>query len=621
MLRKATFGLMGGAVSRREFLNALQAAGIGAAAATEIARAASDDGATAPAKTIRHATGGKVTCEHLSEWGVRHVFGNTGAYEAGFVDALVDYPQIGYVLGLHEGPVMAMADGYARITGGPSFVNIHSITGAANALGMIVNAYADNSPVVVSVGLSGNSGENLGVFTETFRAESVADLYTKLAFRASTPANLAESLRRAFRMAESPAPGPVVLGVASDVWSGAIPETRIISRRRSGAPHLVQPAPADIAAAAAKLVAARNPLLVAGAELPRWGGLPELVNIADRLGAMVSGDTAASRSALGFPPDHPLYVGVMRGPVQSEEPIDVVLLAGASRLTLARTDQRLIPESAQIIEIGIRDEHLARDYPVDQLIFADAGAALAAIDELLAAAVLDNEAVAARRRANEARSAARRRELAERLRSTAGERPTAPERLVAELDRLIDRRAIIVTEGVSSDQFITDYLHVDAVKGGRTHLVSSGGSLGWGVGAAVGAKLAAPDRPVIALVGDGSFQFGLQALWTAQRQRQPVTVVIFNNHGYQANRWAIAGLKGRGAATGRFVGVNIGDPDIDHVAIAKGYGAGGERVDDANMLAAAMRRAGAAAANGRSYVIDAIIAQRGPGAQAAGWRE
>lgn len=621
MLRSAAFNLISGAVSRRSFLKTLQAAGVGAAAAGEIARAATEENPDSPSIIARDTTGGGVTCAHLREWGVRHVFGNTGAYEAGFIDALVDYPDIRYVLGLHEGPVMAMADGYARVSGRPSFVNVHSITGAANALGMIVNAHADNSPVIVTAGLSASSGENLGVFTETFRVESVADLYTKLAFRASTPENLAESLRRAFRLAESPAPGPVFLGVASDVWSARVSEARLTPRSRSFAASRIEPATSDLVQAASRLASARNPLLVAGAELARWGGVPELVRIADRLGAMVSGDTAASRSSLGFPQDHPLYLGLMREPVSSDSPIDVVVLAGASRLTLARTGQRLIPDNAHIIEIGVREDHLARGYPVDQLIFADAQKSLAGIASLLDAAAIDSDLVATRRATNARRSEARRHRLRERLHAVFDEKPMAPERLLAELDKLIDRRAIIVTEGVSSDQIITDYLHVDAVHGDRTHLVSSGGSLGWGVGAAVGAKLAAPDRPVIAIVGDGSFQFGLQALWTAQRQRQPISVVVLNNRGYQANRWAIAGLEGRGAAAGKFIGVNIGDPDIDHVMIARGYGAAGERVTEANALADAFRRANAAAAKGRSYVIDAVIAPRGAGAAEAAWRE
>ena len=145
--------------------------------------------------------GGRITCETLKLWGVKYVFGNTGAYEAGFVDALVDFDDIHYVLGLHEGSVMAMADGYARITGQTSFVNIHSITGTANALGLIVNAWADNTPVVITAGLSPTSGDNLGTFTETSKLETIPELYTKQSMRATNIENLSESLRQSFRLA------------------------------------------------------------------------------------------------------------------------------------------------------------------------------------------------------------------------------------------------------------------------------------------------------------------------------------------------------------------------------------------------------------------------------------
>jgi benzoylformate decarboxylase len=624
MLRRTAFELMSGHLSRRQFLAAANAVGVGAAAAGQLADRASamaSDEGVAPARIVKGGTGGRIACEHLREWGVTHVFGNTGAYEAGFLDALVDYPDIQYVLGLHEGPVMAMADGYARATGRPSFVNIHSITGAANALGFIVNAFADNSPVVISVGLSAASGENLGVFTESFRTESIADLYTKLAFRVSNPQNLAESLRRAFRLAEGAPPGPVFVGIGSDVLGGAVDEAAIFPRSRSAAAASIHPSAEDALRAAQTLAAARNPLLVAGAELSRWGGLKELAAIAEKLGALVSGDSAASRSSMGFPPGHPLYLGAMRGPAGAAGPVDVVLLAGASRLTLGRGRERLIPETAHVIEIGIREDHLARNYPVDQLIFADARETLAAIDRILGETPVESAALGRRRAANEKIAQRRRAALEAELRAVWNKTPIAPERLAAELNRLIEPNAIIVTEGVSSDRQISDYIAVDAVNGERTHLISSGGSLGWGVGAAVGAKIAAPARPVVALTGDGSFQFGLQALWTAQRRRAPVTVVIFNNHGYQANRWAIAGLKGRGAATGRYIGIDIGDPDIDHVKMAAGYGAGGERVIAPEDVAPAMARARAASADGKSYVIDVVIGRRGPGAEAPAWRE
>ncbi len=628
MLREATFGLVNGDLSRRQFLVLTKAAGVSAAAASQLVGAASAQNADIDALppggefiTLKNATGGEITCETLRAWGVSHVFGNTGAYEAGFVDALVDYPDIQYVLGLHEGPLVAMADGYARVTGKTAFVNVHSVTGAANALGLIVNAHADNSPMVISVGFSASNGENLGVFTETAKVESIAELYTKLSFRASNRDNLATSLRRSMRMASATPPGPVFLGVNADVWSGKTAKARIIPAARSAPAGPIHPGSDDIERAAAMLARARNPLFVAGAELPRWGGLKELAAIADRLGAVVSGDTSSSRSAMGFASNHPRYLGAMRARIRPETPFDLVVLAGASRLSLARRGHPLIPEQAQIIEIGVREEHLSRGYPVDHLIYADARLALAGIDQRLSAMPLDGALIERRRHEGEALKQKLREPIIETLRKVWDDVPIAPERLAAEIDRAMDPDAIVVTEGVSSDRYIWDHVQFDQDNGGRRHLISSGGSLGWGVGAALGAKFAAPSKSVYALVGDGSFQFGLQALWTAQRHNKVIVVIIFNNRAYQANRWAIAGLKGRGAKTGRYIGINLDDPAIDHVAMASGYGVEGERVTDPGDLAAALARAVRAGSEGRSFVLDVVIAKRGPGADAAPWHE
>ena len=515
---------------------------------------------------------------------------------------------------------MAMADGYARITGQTSFVNIHSITGTANALGLIVNAWADSSPVVVSVGMSERSGENLGVFTETTKLETIPELFTKLSFRASRVENLGESLRRAFRLASVLPSGPVFLGVPSDVWAGKIERTSLIPAQRTVSRNRIYPDTSAIEQAAEWLLAAENPLLIAGAELPRWGGLAELAAISDQLGAPVSGDTASSRSSMGFPSDHPRYLGAMRGPIDTPAPFDVVLIAGASRLSLSRRGHPLVPPEARIIEIGLREDHLARNYPADLLIYAHAEATLQQIQTVIGGKRQNAARVAAISRQAEAlkeRSQSRRQQTLERVWDSD---PIAPERLAAEINAAIAPNAIVVTEGVSSDAAIWDYVTFDQPGGGRRHLISSGGSLGWGVGAAIGTKLGAPDHQVVALVGDGSYQFAIQALWTAKRFEVPLIIVIFNNLGYQANRWALAGQKGRAAATGKYIGISLDDPQIDHVGIARAYGIEGERVNDPDELTDALERADAAEKSGQAYVLDIIIDRRGGGAD-ANWHE
>lgn len=620
MLRDVFRQCLSGSLSRRQFLGALAQLGVGATAAGQLADVLAANPVAGRRLLLEDATGGRITCESLRLWGVEYVFGNTGAYEAGFVDALIDFPDIHYVLGLHEGSVMAMADGYARVTGRTSFVNIHSITGTANALGLIVNAWADSSPVVVSVGLSERSGENLGVFTETAKLESIPELYTKLSFRSSRVENLGESLRRAFKLASVLPSGPVFLGVPADVWANSRGATELIPAERTVSANRIHPDANAVERAADWLADADHPLLIAGAELPRWGGLAELAAISEALGATVSGDTAASRSSMGFPSDHPRYLGPMRGPIETPRPFDVVLIAGASRLSLSRRGHPLIPTQARIIEIGLREDHLARAYPADLLIYAHAGETLAQLERAIDARAPDAGAVNARSAMASAlkeQRVARRRRVLERVWDA---RPIAPERLAAEIDRAIAADAIVVTEGVSSDAAIWDYLRFDQPGGGRRHAISSGGSLGWGLGAAIGTKLGAPDKQVVALVGDGSYQFAVQALWTAKRFEVPMIVVIFDNLGYQANRWALAGLAGRAAETGHYIGISLDDPQIDHVGIARAYGHEGERVTTPDDLGAALGRAVAAEQGGGLYVLDVMIDRRGGGAD-ADWHE
>lgn len=617
MIKQALFQLSHGSISRREFISKLTQMGVGAMAANSLAGSVALAADDTEIMELANVTGGKVTCELLKLWDVEFVFGNTGGYEPGFLDALVDYPEIQYVLGLHEGAVMAMADGYARVTGKTGFVNIHSITGTANALGLIVNAWADNSPVVITAGLSPTTGDNLGIFTETTKLETIPELYTKQSLRVSSGKNLSESLRQSFRLASLLPSSPVYLGVPSDIWSGNISATTIVPPAKSNSQYSIPPDPDAVEKAVEMIRNAKNPLFVAGAELPRWGGLAELVELSDLLGATVSGDIQSSRSSMGFPASHPRYLGPFRRQLESELPFDLIVLAGSSRFSLAGgRGGSLYPEGAAIIEFGLRTDHLVRSNPADLLIYAHAGETLQQITDELRNHTINSTRKSARNRNGVALKARRTALLQQNLERDLSGTTMTPSTLAAAVNQNIDKNAIVVTEGVTSDRAISDYVQFDQVNGGRQHLISSGGSLGWGLGATVGAKLGAPDKQVVLLLGDGSFQFGVQALWTARRFELPLIVVIFNNQAYQANRWGIASQKGRAVATGHYIGINIDHPVIDHIAIAKGYGADGERVTDPGDLHAALQRAVAAEKRGMTYVLDVAIDKIGPGADA-----
>lgn len=183
-----------------------------------------------------------------------------------------------------------------------------------------------------------------------------------------------------------------------------------------------------------------------------------------------------------------------------------------------------------------------------------------------------------------------------------------------EINRRVDANAILVCELISEEQLANAYIEFNQPPGGRRQLITSGGCLGWGVGAAIGAKIANPERQVLALVGDGSFLFGAQALWTAARYEVPIAVVIWNNSAYQANRRYLHQYGGRAAATGKYIGCSLTPPEIDHVSLCKGFGVEAERVDDPARLGTALDRALRANADGRPFVVDVRVRKRLGGA-------
>ncbi|MGH9144863.1 MAG: thiamine pyrophosphate-dependent enzyme, partial [Vicinamibacterales bacterium] len=219
-----------------------------------------------------------------------------------------------------------------------------------------------------------------------------------------------------------------------------------------------------------------------------------------------------------------------------------------------------------------------------------------------------------RRRAVVRDAHARRQVLDDQARRAWNSTPIAIERLATELNRLMDPGAIVVTELISEEQVADAYFDLNQGARGRRHFTTGGGCLGWGVPTAIGAKIAQPHRQVVALVGDGSFQFGVQALWTAVRYEVPVAVIIWNNGAYQANRKFLHQYGGRAAATGRYPGCALDHPQIDHAAICKAYGVEAERVEDPATLGLALARCFRSTADGRPYVIDVKIARRYGGA-------
>lgn len=609
-------------LTRRTFVSQLTQLGVAAGAAAGLSRSleAQPPGAPAqsgaPAGRVLHdLTGGEVMAEFLIDWDVPYVFGLAGSEEVGFLDALVDRVKLQYVQGLHESSVMAMADGYARASGQTAFVQVHSDAGTAYALGQIANAFRDRVPVVITAGGQSTAARGQNVFLEAPNLAQLPRDYTRWTWDVLNADTIPEVLRRAFLFARVPPGGPTFVTFSKDLWEQRVKRAEILPRSRSEPDSALHPDPDAVKRAADLLAGARLPVIVAGRELNPYGGADDLRRIAELLGAPVCSDLFASHSPLTFPTFHPQYAGFFAEDDRSPKGYDVFWSVGGTMFTAAgATAEPIVSRGVKVIHTTVDTTELGRTYPVDVPMMARTDLSTKAVLDELRRRPLPLTAIADRRRAVERDARMRRQALEDQAHGVWNNTPISIERLSMELNRLMDPAAIVVTELISEEQAADAYFDLNRGARGRRHFTTAGGCLGWGVPNAIGAKIAQPDRQVVALVGDGSFQFGVQALWTAVRYEVPVAVVIWNNGAYQANRKFLHQYGGRAAATGRYPGCSIDSPQIDHVAICKGYGVEGEHVEDPAMLAAALERCFKTTASGRPYVVDVRIARRYGGA-------
>ncbi|POX42270.1 benzoylformate decarboxylase [Streptomyces sp. Ru73] len=492
------------------------------------------------------ATVSEATYALLRAHGLTTVFGNPGSNELPFLAGMpADFR---YVLGLHEGAVLAMADGYAQARGEAAFVNLHAAAGTGNAMGMLTNAVYAHSPLVITAGQQVRSTVGQEVMLASVDAPALPKPLVKWACEPACAADVPRALSQAIHLANLPAKGPVYVSVPYDDWAQEAPDdARLLTERRTAAAGALGEAQLDGLVAA--LDGAANPVLVLGPEVDAEEANADAVRLADALGAPVW--IAPSASRCPFPTRHPAFRGVLpaavRGVSEALAGHDVILVAGAPVFRYHQfVPGAYLPEGARLIQLT-----------------SDPGeAARAPMGEALVGGVRDALA-----------------RLAERV--TGGRRPALPplpdfrpaptaasgdrvhpEELFALLRRTAPRDAVYVKESTSTTGAF--WAQMDLSLPGSYFFPASGG-LGFGLPASVGAQLAHDRRQVIGLIGDGSANYGITALWTAARYRIPVIIVILNNGTYGALRWFSTVL-----GSGETPGLDV--PGIDFVRLAGGYG-------------------------------------------------
>jgi benzoylformate decarboxylase len=535
---------------------------------------------TVPLVDSTAPSGAAALFEVLRGWGVRHVFTCPGTTEVAFLDASLDYPDVAVTLTTHESIAVAMADGYARIARQPTVAYLHTNVGLTNGLANLAAAHLAHSPVVILNGLKAEAIQGRGGFTTASSIRDFARQYAKWDWQTLRTDALGEDLNRALKVATTAPMGPVYLGLSQDLVeaTGPVPVPPA-SRYRVGGQ--VRPDPATIVQAAQRLARATHPLIVAGGEIATSVAAADLLALAERLGSPVVAEDRRTIEVRAFPPDHSHYVGFYTPALPCVRDADVILLAGTrSFIEFEPPTAPAVPPGATIIHLSSDPSELARNYPADVALIGDARLALR---DLLTALPSNHAPRTSPHASRDAYLAAQAQARADAILLADATPIRVPAALEA-LGELLTGRTIVVADAVTGSAGTLTHLLPRAGRGFHT---TASGSLGWGMGAALGIQLAAPDYEVIAVVGDGVFQFGIQALWTAVHDRLPVIWVVLNNASYMAVKSALVRYGGAAAARQEYPASAIPGPDI--AAIARGFGAFGQRIARLADLAPALR--------------------------------
>lgn len=503
------------------------------------------------ARIIRNATGGELIAEYLIHQGIPYVFGLSGSEEVGLWDALVDrQDQIKYVTCIHEHVAMAMADGYSRSTGRTPLVALHSIAGAAYAFGQLVSSYRDHVPVIVTAGRQSTDFRGHDGFLEAPNLHTFPAEYTQWTWDVLDPQTIPDTLRRATLLAEAPPGGPVFVTFSKDLYERRVEEAELLPPEKSRVPRDVEPPARHVNAIVDGLLDAENPMIMIGNEALHDEVSGEVMGIADLLGIPV---TTSSEMGMAYPTNHTSFIGTFL--VQDQEwPLraDTFWSLGAHMFKRPKNDGVLVSRSARIFHTGLDHHEVARNYPVDSAAYANIKSTAAAVLAALQNHSLETSAILSRRERMQQYALDRRARLATTLEHEFDQSPIALSRLFSELDKVMSSDACIVQEMVTSLDQAQNYLAIDCntpYEQRRRAYGTTSGILGWGIPAAVGIAIGNPGKEIWCVSGDGSFNFGLQGLWSASRYDAPIAYVILNNGQYQANRLNMSKYPGRMTAS------------------------------------------------------------------------
>ena len=510
----------------------------------------------------------------LKDEGITHLFGNPGTTELPVMDALKAHADLTYVLGLQEAVVVAMADGFARASGKLAACNVHVAPGLGNAMGSIYNAKFTGTPLIITAGQQ-EQGHGL---TEPLLYDPLVPIAAPLVKWATEITRLEDMpriVRRAAKIATTPPTGPVFISLPGDVLND---KKGIDLGQRTRVDAVTRPTDDVLAALADRLLRAERPAFLVGHEIVTSDAFEEIADLAEALGAAVFQQTVPYGAH--FPSEHPAFMGALsrdQNQVRAVlEPYDILFVAGADVLRMSvwsETDP--LPPDLPIVQLGQLDWEMGKNYPCEIAIRADLKPTIKALLPVLktkGGTTLANDANQRLEGLKEKNWLAKRELRMIKSAARSAERPIAADWLMMQIAEATTPDVVLVNEGLTSANSLLDMFPFRDRNG--YHAFASGG-IGWALPAAIGIQLAHPERPVVAVIGDGSSMYSIQALWTAAHLDLPITYVIPNNQGYRILKQRLLAFHGND----HYVGMDLEDPPIDFAQLATSLGMTAHRIE------------------------------------------
>ena len=522
---------------------------------------------------MNRITGRSAFLALLKDEGVTHLFGNPGTTELPIMHALKEYPDLTYVMAMQESLVVAIADGFSRASGRLVACNVHVAPGLGNAMGALYNAKFTGTPMILTAGQQ-EQGHGLMEPMLYGPLVRIAEPLVKWAVEVTRLEDLPRIVRRAAKVATTPPTGPVFISLPGDILNS---EVGVDLGRSTRVDTRVKPSDEALQALVQRILRAEHPVIIAGDEVVKSDAL----------------DEAAYQQSVAygahFLSESPCFMGaVSRVQMQTRDMLaayDLMIVLGADPLRMSvYSDVDPLPNGMAIVQIGLVEWDLAKNYAAEMALKADVKETLRVLIPALKAAGgtgLEKHAkngIAALASKN---WTAQRTRLVDEIAKNRDCTPIDPDWLTLQVVEAMPANAILVDEGLTASRYMP------ALRPNRDrfgyHALASGG-IGWGLPASVGVSLANPDRSVVCYSGDGSAMYSIQALWTAAHHKLPLTVVIANNGGYRIIKQRLLAFH----QSDHFIGMDFVDPSVDFVGIAKALGLEAIRITEAKDVAPAL---------------------------------